>query len=62
MEKTRNMYRCLVEKPLGKRPFGRPSRRWKDTIKIYLNQIVSDMYLGHEADHSLASSTEVKSV
>ena len=27
------MYRVLVGKPEGKRPLGRPSRRWEDNIK-----------------------------
>jgi hypothetical protein len=29
-----NAYRILVEKPEGKRPLGRPGRRWEDNIKI----------------------------
>jgi hypothetical protein len=28
MEGKRNVYRLLVEKPEGKRPLGRPRRRW----------------------------------
>jgi hypothetical protein len=28
-----NAYRILVKKPWGKRPSGRPRRRWVDTIK-----------------------------
>ena len=28
------MYRVLVPKPEGKRPLGRPMRRWEDNIKI----------------------------
>jgi hypothetical protein len=31
----RNTYRILVEKPEGKRPLGRPRRRWVDNIKKY---------------------------
>jgi hypothetical protein len=30
----RNAYRTLVRKPEGKRPLGRPSRRWVDNTKI----------------------------
>jgi hypothetical protein len=30
----RNVYRILVGKPEGKRPLGRPSRKWVDNIKI----------------------------
>jgi hypothetical protein len=29
----------LVEKPEGKRTFGRPRRRWEDGIKIDLKEI-----------------------
>jgi hypothetical protein len=31
-----NAYRILVRKPKGKRPLGRPRRRWVDNIKINL--------------------------
>jgi hypothetical protein len=34
----RNTYRVWMVKPEGKRPFGRPGRRWKDNIKIYLDE------------------------
>jgi hypothetical protein len=27
-------YKALVEKPEGKRPLGRPRRRWEDNIKM----------------------------
>jgi hypothetical protein len=32
----RNAYRILVGKPEGKRPLGRPRRRWMDNIKMDL--------------------------
>jgi hypothetical protein len=32
----KNAYRILMEKPEGKRPLGRPRRRWLDSIKIDL--------------------------
>ena len=31
--------RVLMEKPEGKRPLGRPRRRWEDKIKIDLQEI-----------------------
>jgi hypothetical protein len=37
-EKT-NVYRLLVGKPEGKRPLGRPRRRWIDNIKRVLLEI-----------------------
>jgi hypothetical protein len=39
MGETRNAYRILVGKKEGKRPLGRPRRRWVDNIKINLKQI-----------------------
>jgi len=30
------VYRVLVGKPEGKRPIGRPRRRWEDNIKMDL--------------------------
>jgi hypothetical protein len=34
MGEKSNAYRILVGKPEGKRPLGRPRRRWVDSIKI----------------------------
>jgi hypothetical protein len=39
MGEKRNMYRLLVGKPEGKRPLGRPRRRWIDNIKMDLLDI-----------------------
>ena len=35
----RGVYRVLVGKPLGKRPFGRPRHRWEDNIKMDLQKV-----------------------
>jgi hypothetical protein len=35
----RNAYRILVGKPGGKRPLGRPGRRWMNNIKMDLREI-----------------------
>jgi hypothetical protein len=40
--KKRNAYRLFVGKPEGKRPLGRPTRRWVDNIKMDLREIVWD--------------------
>jgi hypothetical protein len=37
-EKT-NAYRLLVGNPKGKRPLGRPRRRWADNIRIDLLEL-----------------------
>jgi len=39
MKDSRGVYRVLVGKPEGKRPLGRPRRRWEDNIKIYLQEV-----------------------
>jgi hypothetical protein len=32
------VYRVLVGNPEGKRPLGRPRRRWEDHIEMYLQE------------------------
>jgi hypothetical protein len=39
MGEKRNVYRLLVGKPEGKRPLGRPKRKWRDNIKMDLLEI-----------------------
>jgi hypothetical protein len=39
MGESRGVYRVLVRKPEGKRPLGRPRRRWEDDIKMYLQEV-----------------------
>ena len=39
MEERRGVYRVLVGKPEGKRPLGKPRRRWEDNIEIDLNEV-----------------------
>jgi hypothetical protein len=39
MGEKRNVYRLLVGKPEGKRPLGRPRRRWIDNIMMDLLEI-----------------------
>jgi hypothetical protein len=38
MGEGRNVYRVLVGKPEGKRPLGRPRRRWENGIKVDLEK------------------------
>jgi hypothetical protein len=38
-EEKKNTYRLLVGKPEGKRPLGRPRRRWDDNIKMDLREM-----------------------
>ena len=39
MGEGRVVHRVLVGKPEGKRPLGRPRRRWEDNIKMYLQEV-----------------------
>jgi hypothetical protein len=42
MGEGRGVYRVLVGRPKGKRPLGRPRRRWEDNINMYLREIGID--------------------
>jgi len=35
----KGIYRVLEEKPAGKRPLGKPRRRWNDNIKMDLQEV-----------------------
>ena len=39
MGEGRGVHRFLVGKPEGKRPLGRPRRRWEDNIKMDLQEV-----------------------
>jgi hypothetical protein len=39
MREKRNAYRMLVGKPEGRRPLGRPRRRWVDNIRMDLVEV-----------------------
>ena len=39
MEEGRGVHKVLVGKPEGKRPLGRPRRRWEDNIKMNLEEV-----------------------
>ena len=41
MGKRRGVHRVLVGKPEGKRPLGRPWHKWKDNIKMDLQEVGS---------------------
>ena len=38
-EEGRGVHKVLVGKPEGKRPLGRPRRRWEDNIKMDLEEV-----------------------
>jgi hypothetical protein len=39
MGEGEGVYRVLVGKSEGKRPLGRPRRRWEDNIKMYFQEV-----------------------
>ena len=39
MGERRGVFRVLVDKPGGRRPLGRPRRRWEDNIKMDLQEV-----------------------
>jgi len=39
MVEERGLYRFLLRKPEGRRPPGRPRRRWMDNIRIDLQEV-----------------------
>ena len=39
MEEGRSAFKILTDKPTGKRPLGRPRRRWEDNIRMNLEKV-----------------------
>ena len=39
MEEDRRAFKILMDIPTGKRPLGRPRRRWEDNIRVDLKEI-----------------------
>jgi hypothetical protein len=66
MEKGRGVYRVLVGKPEGKRPVGRPRRRWEDNIRMDLQELggscVDWMELAHDRDRWRALVVTVRNL
>ena len=46
MGERRGVYRVLVGNPEGKRPLGRPRRRWEDIIKMDLQEVRCGAWTG----------------
>jgi hypothetical protein len=64
MGEDRGVHRVLVEKPVEKRPLGRPRRRWEDNIKIDFQEVVGDcgdwMELAQDRDRWRALARTVR--
>ena len=52
MEEDRSVFKILTGKPTGKRPLGRPRRRWEYNIRMDLEEIGINtrnwVYLAHD--------------
>ena len=46
MEESRSSFKILTGIPTGKRPLGRPRRRWKGNIRMDFEEIVSMRVIG----------------
>jgi hypothetical protein len=46
MGEGRGVHRLLVGRPEGRRPLGRPRRRWEDNIKMDLQKVGGDLGTG----------------
>jgi hypothetical protein len=66
MGEGRDVYRVLVGKLEGKRPLGRPRRRWEDNIKMNLQKVGGScgdwMELAHDRDRWQALVGTVRKV
>ena len=54
MGEGRGVYRVPVGKPEGRRPLGRPRRRWEDNIRMHLQEVG----LGYEDSIGLAQDRD----
>jgi hypothetical protein len=46
MGEERKVYKVLVRKPEGRRPLGRPRRRWEVGFRMYLKEIGFGVWIG----------------
>ena len=52
MEEGRGAFKILKGKPTGKRPLGRPRRRWDDDIKLDLEEINAGYWVDSAQDRN----------
>jgi hypothetical protein len=48
MGEERKVYKVLVGKPEGKRPLGRPRRRWEEGIRMDLGETGLGVWIGFD--------------
>jgi len=66
MGEGRDVHRVLIGKPEGKRPLGRPRRRWEDNIKMDFQEVGGScgdwMELAQDRDSWLALVSAVRNL
>jgi len=66
MGKRRGVYRVMVGKPEGKKPLGRPWRRWEDNIKMDIQEVgcwgMNRIELAQDRDRWRALVNKVKNL
>jgi hypothetical protein len=66
MGEEREVYKVLVGKPKGKRPLGRPRRRWEDGVRMDLREVglggVDQIRLAQDGDRWRAVVSAVKNL
>ena len=58
MEEERGVHKVLFGKPEGKKPLGRPRRRWEDNIKLDLQEVGSGDWMELAQDRDTAGACE----
>jgi hypothetical protein len=48
MGEKRKVFKVLVGKPEGKKPLGRPRRRWEEGIRMVLREIGLGVWIGFD--------------
>jgi hypothetical protein len=46
MRQSRGVYRLLMGKPEGKKPLGKPRRRWENNIKMDIQEVGCGVWIG----------------
>lgn len=46
MEEIKNAFKIFVGKPESESPFGRPSRKWEDSIAMSIMEMVWKLWIG----------------
>ena len=58
MEEGRSSFKLLTGQPTGKRPLGRPRRRWEDNIRMDLEEIGINAGVDSARDSEMESPCE----